>query len=187
MASSGYLMFGNLTLDEITKNLAQIPSYDRLLNNLTIWLIAINPATKFALTLQPVAVNLELWMLCCSTAADPYEFIEDGTKYAEYQVGPRLFRIRFGPLRIISRTLLSFAVVLIAIVYPGFERIIGLLGSLFSFMVSAVFPLVCYYKLFYSTIGSRERVLLVVLIALTGSMAALGTAWSFLPESVIGA
>jgi hypothetical protein len=63
MATAGYLMFGEFTLDEITKNLAAVPFYNAALNTLTIWLIAINPMTKYALTLRPISTNFELWFL----------------------------------------------------------------------------------------------------------------------------
>ncbi|KAJ3014512.1 hypothetical protein HKX48_005107 [Thoreauomyces humboldtii] len=58
---SGYLMFGNTILPEITQNLPTIPAYNPALNQLTVYLVALNPLAKYALTIRPVHSSLEHW------------------------------------------------------------------------------------------------------------------------------
>ncbi|KAJ3088519.1 hypothetical protein HK102_008557, partial [Quaeritorhiza haematococci] len=119
VAACGYLMFGDMTRPEITQNLPTVASYNRFLTHATLWLVAINPATKYALVVSPVNANIESTLSIQRTL-------------------PRL----------ISRTLLSTAVLSVSILFPSFHRIMGLLGSSFSFVVSVVFPLCCYVKIF---------------------------------------
>ncbi|KAJ3086870.1 hypothetical protein HK102_012309 [Quaeritorhiza haematococci] len=57
IAASGYIMFGDATMQEITQNLPQVPSYNKMLTQVTVWLVAVNPATKYALTINPVNVS----------------------------------------------------------------------------------------------------------------------------------
>jgi amino acid permease len=180
MASAGFLMFGEMTMQEITQNLAKVPEYNRIINSLTIWLIVINPITKFALTLQPVAVNMELFLLSLSSHPEPESLTDDDMNLIPFG----RVRIRYGFFRILSRTILSALVAFIAIVYPGFERVIGLLGSLFSVMVSAIFPLSCYIKLFDTTIQRKEKICIWIILIICSVMALVGTIWSFLPEKV---
>ncbi|TPX52043.1 hypothetical protein SeMB42_g01682 [Synchytrium endobioticum] len=59
VAAAGYCMFGDETLQEITQNLPTVPTFNTKLTQYTILLVAINPATKFALLIEPVNVNIE--------------------------------------------------------------------------------------------------------------------------------
>lgn len=60
MGLAGYLMFGQSVSDEITRDIAQTRGYPRILNKVAIWLIIINPLSKFALAARPVVTTLEL-------------------------------------------------------------------------------------------------------------------------------
>jgi len=60
MGLCGYLMFGNGISDEITRDLANTKGYPKVLNKVAIWLIIINPLSKFALAARPINTTLEL-------------------------------------------------------------------------------------------------------------------------------
>lgn len=60
MGLVGYFMFGRLVSDEITRDLAKTAGYPRILNKVAIWLIIINPLSKFALAARPLVTTVEL-------------------------------------------------------------------------------------------------------------------------------
>ncbi|KNC97552.1 uncharacterized protein SPPG_09433 [Spizellomyces punctatus DAOM BR117] len=130
IAACGYLMFGNDVLPEITLNLASIPSYNPVLNKLTLWLIAINPVTKYALAVRPVHMAIENTL----------------------HLSP--------PFHLLARTVLSILILLTSLLFPQFHRLMGLLGSAFSGTVAIVFPLLCYWKLFGGSLGVLGRAVL---------------------------
>lgn len=59
MAGAGYAMFGTSVSDEITKDLARTPGFPEGLNRVAVWLMVINPLSKFALASQPIINTLE--------------------------------------------------------------------------------------------------------------------------------
>ncbi|CAB5091919.1 unnamed protein product [Rhizophagus irregularis] len=143
LAVSGYLMFGNTTMQEITQNIMSTDGYWRPLNNFVVWLVAINPIAKYALTLNPINLTLEL-----SYYSSPFmeECLNSG-------------RGRRTALKVLSRILVSTIVVFIAINFPQFDRIMGVLGSFFSFTISAIFPCICHLKLYGETLNRKEYLL----------------------------
>lgn len=181
MAAFGYFMFGHATQDEITKNIASVPGYNKLVNKFTVWLIAINPFTKFALTLQPVATSFEAYMLRKCTGDSNGK---DDTLHIH--IRNRSIPFPFYFIRLLLRTVLAFIVFLIAVIFPGFERVIGLLGSLFSMIVSAVFPLACYLKLYSWRMSSTQWYFNVSLLVISIAIGTIGTLWTFLPSDVVG-
>ncbi|WVQ77614.1 hypothetical protein IAR50_007302 [Cryptococcus sp. DSM 104548] len=58
--ASGYLMIGSTVSDEVTKDLMQEKyHYPRILNIVALWMIVINPLTKFGLSSRPLNITLE--------------------------------------------------------------------------------------------------------------------------------
>ncbi|KAJ3011630.1 hypothetical protein HKX48_006722 [Thoreauomyces humboldtii] len=161
IAVTGYLMFGNVTMPEITQNLPTIPSYNKVLTHMTLALTALNPVTKFPLCLNPINVQLE---------------------HTLNSVAPTLLSLpmAFGP-RAILRTVSAAAVLLVAIVFPTFHAIMGLLGSLFAFTVCVVFPSLCYLKLYGADLGKGQWVYEVGVLISGIVLGTLGTVWSVMP------
>ncbi|KAJ1599209.1 hypothetical protein NDA14_004314 [Ustilago hordei] len=60
MGMVGYAMFGTTVSDEITKDLARTPGFPVWLNSIAIWLIVINPLSKFALATRPIQTTFEI-------------------------------------------------------------------------------------------------------------------------------
>ncbi|KAI8888068.1 hypothetical protein K501DRAFT_174046 [Backusella circina FSU 941] len=165
MAVAGYLMFGLDTMQEITQNLASTPGYSKWINRLAVWLIVITPLAKYGLMLNPVCVTWELWTSSC----DKLE------KWVAYHAWRRKLVSALGKVSA------SALVILIATVFPGFDRVMSLLGALFSFGISAIFPIICYIKLFQHDISQGEKILIYLILLVSSLMAILGTIWSFLP------
>ncbi|KAI9598404.1 transmembrane amino acid transporter protein-domain-containing protein [Syncephalis fuscata] len=152
MALAGYLMFGDSTLQEITQNLAQIVGYPKLLTMATLYMFLLIPISKFALGLNPVISIIEL------RCFDPAQLTR--------------------PRRLALRSALSTLVCLIAVVFPGFHRVMSLVGSFNAFTVCVIFPILCHWKIF----GRRGawRTMDTVLLVLSTFCAVTGTIWSFL-------
>lgn len=62
MGMAGYAMFGTQVSDEITKDLARTPGFPVALNSVAIWLIVINPLSKFALATRPIQTTFEIML-----------------------------------------------------------------------------------------------------------------------------
>ncbi|KAK6098131.1 hypothetical protein BDV3_004490 [Batrachochytrium dendrobatidis] len=166
IASFGYLMFGPSTLQEITLNMPFVKSYNKVLTQVTIWLVALNPITKYSLAISPVNTQIERsiastipWM-CPNPSCPPLA------------------------LRIVTRTMASMVVLIIAIQFPGFHSLMAILGSFFSCTVSIVFPEICFLKLYWRRI-TRWRICFEISVLAFGLVfGTLGTVWAMLPNTV---
>ncbi|CAJ0904922.1 13438_t:CDS:2, partial [Entrophospora sp. SA101] len=141
MAVCGYLMFGELTMQEITQNLMLIPQYNGPLNKFIIWMVIFNPLAKYALTLNPINLTLEITY----------------SSFPRVESWCNSGRGRRTALRLFSRIMLSTIVLFIAIQFPGFDRVMGILGSFFSYTISAIFPCVCHLKLFGRKLKTKYK------------------------------
>ncbi|KAJ3149893.1 hypothetical protein HK101_002001 [Irineochytrium annulatum] len=158
---AAYLMYGSHVMPEITANLPR-DSFAVV----TLVLIAVNPFTKYALLLRPVTAQLE--------AAFPAMFGHHDERGATYRTTP-LGRLR-GPL---LRIALGLLVLGVSIAFPSFVRIIGLMGSLFSFGLAVVLPSLCHLEI----LGSRGLLgfmdgLVSVLLVVCGTVLAIGGTWA---------
>ncbi|KAI8344474.1 transmembrane amino acid transporter protein-domain-containing protein [Chlamydoabsidia padenii] len=166
MAVSGYMMFGLDTMQEITRNLAQTPGYTKWINQGAVYIIVMIPVAKYGLMLNPVILSGELWM-------QGYSRMDTWCKENTW---------RKSVLSMVGRIALSAFVIYIATVFPGFDRIMSLLGALFSFGISVIFPLVCYHRLYYSTMSRMDLLINWTFLILSIILATLGTVWSFFPS-----
>jgi vesicular inhibitory amino acid transporter len=196
MASAGYLMFGK-DVSVITENMMHTPGFNLVLNKLAVWLIVINPFTKYALTLSGVNFTIELSIF-------RHPALGSITKS----------KLSMRLVQFVTRLLVSSVVVLIAILFPAFDRVIvsthakrtcclsysscliqlyffpihllqSLLGSCFSYSIAAIFPLACHLKMYGGSLSKAEKTLNWVLLIVCAVLASTGTVWSFLPNDVI--
>ncbi|KAI9471972.1 MAG: transmembrane amino acid transporter protein-domain-containing protein [Benjaminiella poitrasii] len=162
MAVVGYLMFGQEVLQEITQNLVLIDEYSQLLNRFAIWLLVLTPIAKYGLMMQPLNLSWELWLF------DKYE--------------PSHQRQR-TILTVVGRLTITSLLVYIALIFPGFDKVMSLLGALFSFSISIIFPIVCHLKLFRAKLSLSETILNWFILFTAVLMAIFGTIWSVGPIS----
>lgn len=153
----GYLMYGVATSKEVTLNLMQ--SNPGWITTSVICMIALNPATKFALTMNPVALSLEELVLT------PRLMIENSW--------------RSSISRAIIRTILSSVCLICAMYMPYFARVTSFLGSLSAMLVSAIFPCACYLKLYSHRLTTTQCVVNIAIVLISIVLAVIGTIAAF--------
>ncbi|KAI8388713.1 transmembrane amino acid transporter protein-domain-containing protein [Radiomyces spectabilis] len=164
MGSTMYLMFGDNTEKEITQNILRQSDYSIVLNKLVVWTIVLTVVSKYALCLQIT-----------------YEMEARGLAQARFL---RKFPL-LGVLRYIIYVLTSIAAVAIAILFPDFDRILSFFGSALGTVTCIIIPLLCYLKMFWSSISAFQRTLNIGLIVITAIIAMVGTVWSFIPGDLL--
>ncbi|KAI9091479.1 transmembrane amino acid transporter protein-domain-containing protein [Phlyctochytrium arcticum] len=159
LASAGYLMFGDFTMPELTQNLPLVPSYNKVLTHMTLFLTAINPLTKYPLSVNPINVQIEhtLHLLFPSLIPSPPHSLL---------------------LRLPIRTCTSLLILLIAITFPNFHSLMSLTGSLFACAVCVVFPSLCYLKLYGPALGMRAKCLEWAIVGVGVVCGSVGTYWA---------
>lgn len=92
-----------------------------------------------------------------------------------------------GLLKCALRILTVVLIIVIAIIFPSFERMMAFLGSALTFTICVILPLAFYLKIFGKEISTKERVVDWVLLVFCSVLAAVGTVWAFLPKDGFGA
>lgn len=151
IAMMGYLMYGLHTQEMVTLNFE--PGY---LTLFATWLVVINPATKYALTLHPVVTSAENFMLPILTKTD------DSTW-------------KNFCFRLLIRASMCGLTLVIAVSLPSFARIVSFIGAACSFSVSGIFPLLFYVKLCWDDLTRAEVCCLCCLIFTCILCAVIGT------------
>ncbi|KAG9459265.1 hypothetical protein H6P81_003773 [Aristolochia fimbriata] len=148
MGVLGYLMYGQGVKPEITLNLP----FGKMSSKLAIYTTLINPFTKYALIITPIATAIE-----------------------DTNISPKLFN-RKGANAVLIRTLLVLSTVLMALMVPFFGSVMTLTGSFLSSSASMLLPCLCYLKLFPASKCSKlELVVIGGILAMGSSFAVWGT------------
>lgn len=87
----------------------------------------------------------------------------------------------------IIRIFVVLVIVLMAIAFPSFDRIMALMGSALCFTICIILPLAFYLKIFGKEISPRERTLDWLLLVTSSILAVVGTIWALLPQELITA
>ncbi|KAL6861296.1 hypothetical protein ACP4OV_016996 [Aristida adscensionis] len=143
--AAGYLMYGASTRSQVTLNLPR----GKLSSKIAIYTTLVNPLTKYALLLVPIA-----------------DAVEDGLRVA----GSR-------PASIAVRTALVSGTTVVALAVPLFGCVTMLTGALMCSSVTMLMPCVCYLKI--SAMVPRklgfERVVCIGIIVFAVGNAVVGT------------
>jgi vesicular inhibitory amino acid transporter len=140
-------MFGTSTLNEITRNLLPL-NHNVALNAVLTYLMVLIPLTKFALLMEPVSKTVAQGLrnlVARSKALSPEEPASPTGSAASATPTPLP-----GWLQSFVKTGLSALALGISVLFPKFEAILALLGTLFSSSVSIVFPAACFIKMYGS-------------------------------------
>lgn len=136
-----------------------MPEYNQMINRLAVWLIALNPIAKYGLTLNPVVLS---WQIGLSNN----QTIENWFSRSSY---------RKPMVMTLGVIFTSAFIVLLAYLVPNFDQLMSLLGALFSFIISGIFPMMCHLRLFGHTLSRFEIVSTYILITIAAFMAISGT------------
>ncbi|KAJ5150518.1 Amino acid transporter transmembrane [Penicillium coprophilum] len=171
MAIIGWLMFGNGVRDEITANVLTITDYPQSISVCIVIFISIIPLTKVPLNARPLVATFEV--LC--GLGGGYVPAENGSE--------TLQKIS----RAMVRVFVVAMIVILAVIFPAFDRIMAFLGSFLCFTICIIFPLAFYLKIFGKEISRGEYIVDWILLIISSILAAVGTVWAFLPQDMLSA
>ncbi|KAJ5501978.1 hypothetical protein N7463_004852 [Penicillium fimorum] len=171
MAIIGWLMFGDIVRDEITANILTITEYPQSISVCIVIFISIIPLTKVPLNARPLVATFEV--LC--GLGGGYVPVENGSE--------TLQKIS----RAMVRVFVVAMIVILAVIFPAFDRIMAFLGSFLCFTICIIFPLAFYLKIFGKEISRGEYILDWILLIISSILAAVGTVWAFLPQDMLSA
>ncbi|PRQ43234.1 putative amino acid transporter, transmembrane domain-containing protein [Rosa chinensis] len=145
VAICGYLMFGDSVRSQFTLNMPE----EFVASKIAVWTTIVNPMTKYALTITPVALSLEelfpvAWM---------------GSHLAS----------------ILTRTVLVLSTLVVALSFPFFGAVMALMGSLLAMLVAIIFPGVCYLILLKGRLTKSQITTCVFVIMLGVLCSIIGT------------
>eukprot|EP00536_Pseudo-nitzschia_multiseries_P012405 jgi/Psemu1/244513/estExt_Genewise1.C_4730010 len=149
---SGYTMFGDFVLDQITLSLNQNSSAILAMKILT-WLMILTAFSKLTLTMFPLAMGFE-------EIVAPY-ISSDSSMLL---VGSAI------------KLILLFGALAVAVYVPSFSALCSMVGMICTMAVSVIFPAGAYLKLFWPKLSMVERVLYLLLVVVGIVMALVGTA-----------
>jgi vesicular inhibitory amino acid transporter len=175
MACAGILMFGDTVRDEITSNIFLTHGYPPAISVFIAICIAIIPLTKIPLNARPITSTLEI-----VTGLDNRSLASSSGLNGMSGLSRGIFKFAL-------RLLILAIFVIIAIVFPSFDRIMTLLGSVACFSICIILPLAFHLKLFGKEIGRAEKVVNWALIVVSSAMAVVSTVFAVLPKEMIGA
>jgi len=122
----GYLMFGSDVSDEISKDLQRTKGYNPALNEAVLWVLVINPISKFALNMHPLYATLEI-VLGFGHSSDAKMRVKGHSHQTSW--GQNLLRI-----------VLAISIVAVSMIFPQFSAVMAFMGSFSAFTINVICP-----------------------------------------------
>ncbi|XP_050214462.1 amino acid transporter AVT1D isoform X2 [Mercurialis annua] len=118
VAICGFLMFGDTIKSQFTLNMPT----QLVASKIATWTAVVNPLTKYALTITPVALSLEELM-------------------------PSSNRFKYCNASLIIRTSLVISTLVVAQTFPFFGFVMAFVGSSLAMLAAVIFPCACYLRI----------------------------------------
>ncbi|PIA54701.1 hypothetical protein AQUCO_00900933v1 [Aquilegia coerulea] len=145
VAICGFLMFGDATHSQITINM---PKYFTA-SKIAAWTTVVNPLSKFALTMTPVALSLEeLW----PTGQQKSHLVS-----------------------VFIRTMLALSTLLVSLTIPFFSYVMALIGSFYSMLICLILPSACYLKIHRGRVDRFQTALCILIIIIGMACGCVGS------------
>ncbi|XP_059645286.1 amino acid transporter AVT1I-like [Cornus florida] len=136
MAIIGYLMYGENLMSQVTLNL---PTRS-ISSKIAIYTTLINPITKYAIIVTPIATALE--------ATFPFK--------------------NSRSISLLIRTVLLISTVIVALAVPFFAYVMAFIGAFLSVSGAILFPCLCYLKITKGSLSFGSEMMLIVAILVMG-------------------
>ena len=151
---SGYAMFGDFVLDQVTLSLEQNSSAETAMTILT-YLMILTAFSKLTLTMFPLAIGME-------------------EIFAPFLSTERAVEV----VSILIKVFLLLAALFVALYVPSFSFLCSMVGMICTMIVSVIFPSAAYLRLFGSKIGPLESLTYWCFLFIGCAIAVVGTALS---------
>lgn len=188
MAVLGFLMFGNEIAAEVSQSILATPGYPKPLGLLLIALIAIIPIAKTPLNVRPIVSTLDVLFsldhipLHLPTISTYQSLFSASSTDSTHENKFFILKVLF---KAFLRVFVVFIFVLFAILFPAFDRVIGLLGCSMCTTICVLGPIAFYFKIFGDQVPKSEKIIFSILFVLFAILAVVGTVWCFLsPETI---
>ncbi|EMG47415.1 hypothetical protein G210_2272 [Candida maltosa Xu316] len=157
MGVLGFLMFGQKCSNEITDTILTTPGYPVWCYPLISGLICLIPLAKTPLNAKPIISTLDVLFGVGNISTNNFrEFVNT--------IG-----------RFIIRVGVNAIFVLFAILFPEFDKVVGILGSSICFIICIILPCLFYLKLCGPKIQGAERLVVVLAIVISVGLALAAT------------
>lgn len=164
-------MFGQHVHDEITSNIFLTTGYHQGLSYIIAAAIGIIPLTKVPLNARPIYSTCEFFLGLDSASAPS----SDRSKTTHRM------------LVVAVRATVTASFVAIALVVPGFDRVMAFMGSMACSLVCVVLPCSFHQKIFGKRLTLKQKILDWTLISIFSIGGLAGTICAFLPKHLLGA
>lgn len=154
----GYLMFGILVDEEITRNVLLTKGYPNFVYVLISSLMSLIPVAKTPLNARPIISVLDTL-----TGVDGVELKNNNTPSKSTEL-----------IQLFNRILVNVVFVIIAIAFPKFDKLIAFLGAGLCFMICLILPCLFYLRICKSSIKWWERFFCYFTILASIVLATLG-------------
>ncbi|ODV60993.1 Avt1p ASCRUDRAFT_34883 [Ascoidea rubescens DSM 1968] len=163
MSIIGVLMFGNQVKEEITKSILITKGYPKFIHLTILSLIAMVPIAKTPLNARPIISILDYFM-----NLNEEEIIDENDADFSKSLYKKI-------MKIFNRVFVNFLFVIIAIIYPQFDKILALMGSALCFLICLILPCLFYLTICKDSITAKERVICYLTIFISSILSIIGT------------